>query len=94
VGYTCIIVIAQVHGQRFMAFSKQTLSRGYTLRLGLFTAINACRCAKMEAVPGCIEALYVELPLRTELGKLMNTYHIYTARISSILNGSSALEHF
>ena len=28
------------------------------------------------------------------LGKLMNTYHIYTARMSPAFNGSSALEHF
>ena len=27
------------------------------------------------------------------LGTLMNTYHVYTARISPTLNGSSALEH-
>ena len=28
------------------------------------------------------------------LGKLMNTYHIYTARLSPALSRSSALEHF
>ena len=28
------------------------------------------------------------------LGTLMNTYHVYTARISPTLNGSSALERF
>ena len=28
------------------------------------------------------------------LGKLMNTYHIYTVHMSLALNGSSALEHF
>ena len=28
------------------------------------------------------------------LGKLMNTYHIYTACVSPALNGSSVLEHF
>ena len=28
------------------------------------------------------------------LGKLINTYHVYTARMSFALNGSSALERF
>ena len=28
------------------------------------------------------------------LGKLMNTYHVYTVRMSSALNGSSVLERF
>ena len=28
------------------------------------------------------------------LGKLMNTYHIYTAHMNPALNGSSALERF
>ena len=28
------------------------------------------------------------------LGKLINTYHVYTARMSLALNGSSVLQHF
>ena len=40
----------------------------------------------------------MEFPLRAgliyTLGKLINTYHIYTAHMSPALNGSSALERF
>ena len=40
----------------------------------------------------------MELPLRAgliyALGKLINTYHVYTACMSPALNGSSALERF
>ena len=39
----------------------------------------------------------MKLPLRVgsyALGKLMNTYHVYTVRMNSALNESSALEHF